>query len=151
MLLCIVSLLFYVNKSVSVLPTVSNTTGEYYLLLYDSNYNKEITCSHPKLCMIICTNANSCETSIINATATNNLTLQCNGKESCKSATISAGPQIQADIYCTANLGSACSSAVFIMNDTPTVNLKCDNDGSTTSCWCTNCCAHAGCEFITLW
>eukprot|EP01084_Bolivina_argentea_P308520 533509_1 len=141
--------LFDINESGPVLPTITNTSGEYYILLNDNNENKEITCIHPTLCYIECSDANSCDTSTINASSTNNLILQCNRNSACKSTTISNGPQIEANIYCTAYDGYACSQSIFFLNTTNIVNLKCDHDFScVSSCSSSN---YGGCYNIELW
>eukprot|EP01084_Bolivina_argentea_P298358 514130_1 len=157
-ILCNILLLYYIydiNQAALVSPTISNSSGEYYILSNDGNSNKQITCSHSSLCYIECLDTNSCESSTVNAAQTTNLILKCNGRYSCQTSSISNGPQIEANIFCTAYNGYACKQSTFFLNTTNIVNLNCDNDvlspvGCSTGLNLGDY-EHGGCYGVTLW
>eukprot|EP01084_Bolivina_argentea_P276642 472065_1 len=117
-----------------ILPTISNTTGEYYITSQSGSFaNNIITCTSTS-CFITCDNPHNCSSTIINASQSDSLTIQCTEYRSCYLINLLQGPSTSIHIQCLN--AAACDQAVFDIQDTEDVYISCYNincDGCGTS------------------
>eukprot|EP01084_Bolivina_argentea_P256237 431315_1 len=128
----------------SIQPNIINSSGEFYIL-DNSNSYKQILCGNSIGCYIDCTVHDSCNSATIYASLTNYLSLNCNSKSGCYKIYIQDGPINQADIQCTSKFGQSCYYGAFLMHDTKSVNLQCDQQDYSNSQ------SYGSCYGVSVW
>eukprot|EP01083_Nonionella_stella_P177702 625377_1 len=89
-------------------PTVTNSSGAYYIASKTNLQSKAITCSSSN-CHIVCDK--SCQNTAISASKASSLTLECTTTSACFQAQITNGPSDSIAISCLAP--KACQEATF--------------------------------------
>eukprot|EP01083_Nonionella_stella_P022614 62533_1 len=120
----------------SIDPTSEDSSGQHYTIISSSTSSSSntISCTNSAGCYIECAGSDACNTFLIYAGDTDYLQLVCSGEDSCYNLYITKGPNVQADINCTASLGAACKQAAIILNATDlTLNLFCA--AATAGCY----------------
>jgi len=137
--LLLVAIVLSSVSAIAVTPSVSNATGDYYLIedsTSSQSNNKVFTCPASKGCYIHCKWATSCKWANILSNSGGSPTwlyLECSGGDACDLLVSLVNPTVSADIICSSSSGGACNDAQFTLANTPTVNVLCDNGEFTAT------------------
>eukprot|EP01084_Bolivina_argentea_P308086 532618_1 len=125
-------------------PTTSNSTGEYYFITNIDNIIQPSFICNSNLCFIDCFGQSACKDGTIDASASQNLILNCRGDQACSGIYLSPGPTVSANINCVWGAGRSCSQATFTLTTTNTINLECSQDTASSS-------SYGSCYDVTLY
>eukprot|EP01084_Bolivina_argentea_P199457 341291_1 len=118
------TLFYIVISNGNVNPTITNSTGEYYISSISGTFsNNNITCTS-LICTILCDTTSSCRTLQIDASNANILNLHCNHNHSCYAATVTKGPSNLFNLDCTNE--DSCRTCNFNADHTVSVHVTCD-------------------------
>eukprot|EP01084_Bolivina_argentea_P255461 429683_1 len=125
--LCVAILICTTCNSV-ITPTVTNSSGEYYINPQSTTSKYwTIKCTNPN-CIILCDLIHQCYRGTINASLSATLTLTCsNDFETCRYINLINGPSTLSQISCLGTYGhSSCDDASFNVENTTNVNFLCE-------------------------
>eukprot|EP01083_Nonionella_stella_P097063 272863_1 len=111
---------FTFSFSSTINPSVSNSSGDYYISSKTTLASQAITCSSSN-CHIICDT--TCQNIAISASQSSSLTIDCLNVASCKKAQLKSGPTDTITINCLAK--NACAEATFQFNSTSNADITC--------------------------
>eukprot|EP01083_Nonionella_stella_P007491 21646_1 len=109
----------------SVKPSISNSSGDYYISSKTTLASKTITCSTSN-CHILCDT--TCQNISISASQSSSLTIDCVNTASCKNAQLKSGPTDRIAINCLAE--NACANAIFQFNSTSNADITCRHNAT---------------------
>eukprot|EP01083_Nonionella_stella_P091440 255662_1 len=131
-LIAIMVLIFTKVTSLLVEPTISNTSGHFYIisqsnLVTFARHSIECRISN---CFVICDSPNGCDHTIINTTNTSNLFLDCPDTASCLSIQMLSSATNTTSIRCMAE--RACSFGLFdLQHATHHISITCSAPSNT--------------------
>eukprot|EP01084_Bolivina_argentea_P276643 472069_1 len=115
-----------------LLPTISNTSGEYYITSQSGSFvNNNITCTSAS-CLIICNTPEDCASTQIDASQSDKLIIQCTEYRSCHHTNLLQGPSTSINIQCIND--AACDESIFNIYSTENVEIICYNINCQKSC-----------------
>eukprot|EP01084_Bolivina_argentea_P309724 535788_1 len=133
-MICLSVILYLIANvhSVKISPTISNSTGDFYIISESTSLNFQfdsITCAS-STCYIVCDVMSGCySTNIAASSLTETLIIQCIEENSCSQATI-IGSSITTTIYCS-NQNSCKETSIQTFNGI--TDLYCNNVAISTS------------------
>eukprot|EP01083_Nonionella_stella_P097064 272864_1 len=116
---------FTFSFSSTINPSVSNSSGDYYISSKTTLASQAITCSSSN-CHIICDT--TCQNIAISASQSSSLTIDCLNVASCKKAQLKSGPTDTLTINCLAE--NACANAIFQFNSTSNADITCSHNAT---------------------
>eukprot|EP01084_Bolivina_argentea_P007123 13411_1 len=106
-------------------PTVTNSTGVYYIASKTGPFSNGITCSS-STCTIICDMSTGCYNIEINATSSTELNLQCSSHGSCYHTSIYCPQNGNCNVVCLSESYS-CNAIRFKHETISSMNLYCES------------------------
>eukprot|EP01083_Nonionella_stella_P226691 804832_1 len=114
--------------SFDVTPTYSNATSETYIASSTVNFQYSLIKCTKKRCNVICDIYSGCDSTTIDASLSQDLTIKCNAFYGCSQTELSYGPSRSFDITCDGD--HTCTSSSWNATYTNTVRIQC-----LTSTW----------------
>ena len=115
-------------------PTVSNSTGNYYVTQQDSDFNNgEINCDSDRPCFVRCDDGSSCQNTIIRCNDADNCDIRCwgsSGQNVCTEMTIYIS-SIETSISCPTH---SCNSLTIFTDYTSSPSSNTELICQTNSC-----------------
>eukprot|EP01083_Nonionella_stella_P037210 101443_1 len=152
----------YSALSYDVPPTVTNSSGEYYIASFQNDFSDgSITCTHDT-CYVTCNDYLACDHTSIDASRSTELTIDCNYRNGCQNTKLTYGPSDILLITCEGE--DACKYAEFNANYTHSTHIQCSSAGwSDSACFgstfkashadsvVVSCYDHNGCSSMNLY